>query len=132
MHEVTWETPVPFEAGFLAQIFVPRQIETPRAANIECYGKEPLVVELYCELQGNRVTVWLETSKPVEVNNTISIQIGPMTNPASTKSTDFYKLSVRTASFAEVAEVENFPGSAVTMQNPSQITDFTFDVFDTR
>lgn len=55
-----------------------------------------------------------------------------MTNPASTKSTDFYKLSVRTASFAEVAEVENLPGSAVTMQYPSQITDFTFEVFDTR
>lgn len=61
MHTVNFTSPVPIRAGFSLQVFVPSQIETPRATDIQCIGSAPLVTKLNCQLNGNRVTLQLQT-----------------------------------------------------------------------
>jgi len=81
---------VPLLEGFKLQIFVPENVITPRAADIVCVGEPPLVADLKCQLNGNRVTMELVTLGPVGVDTNIQIKIGPMVNPGSTFPTEPY------------------------------------------
>jgi hypothetical protein len=107
-HSISFQTPVPILEGFKLQVFVPQEIITPRAADIVCVGSPPLIQDLKCQLNGNRVTMELETLTPISVDTMISFKIGPMINPGSTQPTEEpYQLSIRSDTYYEVAEELN-------------------------
>lgn len=131
-HKVSFNTPIPLLEGFKLQVFVPQDVTTPRAADITCVGEPPLITDIQCQLNGNRITMELETLSQVSIDEQISITIGPMGNPGSTYPTEPYQLSIRSATWYECAEELAHPGGKVQMDEPSMITDYSFSVFDYR
>jgi hypothetical protein len=55
-----------------------------------CEGQEPLVADLGCYLNGNRITMELDMRNSgdiVTIDTTLYVKIGTMTNPGSTYQT---------------------------------------------
>ena len=92
---------------------MPQEVTTPRAQDIDCEGTNPLVSDLSCYLNGNRVTMELEMMKPIPEGTDMIIKIGTMKNPGSTYPTESFGLSVRSETWYEVAEILEPPGGEV-------------------
>jgi hypothetical protein len=88
-HTINFITSTPLYDGFYVYVFIPPQCEAPFASELTCTSNEPLVENLNCRVNGNRVTIEVESfdGKMIDTGSNISISLSNIKNPTSTEPT---------------------------------------------
>jgi hypothetical protein len=130
-HNISFTTSTPLYDGFFVYVFIPPECEAPFASDLACTSDAPLVENLACRINGNRVTIVVESidGGTIDVGSLISISLSNIKNPTSTEPTQPYNVSIYSDELHLVADQVTI-GDFVVMVYPSIITTYALQTLD--
>ena len=122
-HNISFVTSTPIYDGYIIYVFIPQECEAPLSSELSCTSAAPLVENLDCRINGNRVTIVVEGQgqSMIDVGTDLTINLANIRNPTSTEPTQPYDVTVYSDELYLVADQKTI-GDFVVMVHPSVIT----------